>query len=231
MAFHRKDHFYKQAKEEGLRSRAAYKLEELHKRFQLFPKGGRVLDLGAAPGGWLQIAAEIIGPSGRIVGIDLLPIDPLPFRNITLLQGDLLDEGVQKQAMDALEGKAHTVLSDMAPNISGIRITDCARSYDLALIALQIAEKMLVLGGSMVVKIFPGDDFEAFLFATKNLFKKVRTTRPEATRKTSSEVYVIATQFRGTPLVQAPAAPQEGETTTDAQQEPSPSATPEEDPT
>ncbi len=216
MAFHRKDHFYKQAKEEGLRSRAAYKLEELHKRFQIFPKGGRVLDLGAAPGGWLQIAADIVGPSGRIVGIDLLPIDPLPYRQITLLQGDLLDEAVQKQAMDALEGKAHTVLSDMAPNISGIRVTDCARSYELALIALQIAQKMLLLGGSMVVKIFPGDDIDNFLFATKNLFKKVRTTRPEATRKTSSEVYVIATQFRGTPLVQASESPQEGDISTDA---------------
>ncbi|MCB9639424.1 MAG: RlmE family RNA methyltransferase [Myxococcales bacterium] len=200
MAFHRKDHFYKKAKEEGMRSRASYKLEELHKRFQLFPKGGRVLDLGAAPGGWLQVAAEKVGPNGRVVGIDLLPIDPLPFRNMTLLQGDLLDPAVQQQAMDAMNGKAHTVLSDMAPSISGIRITDCARSYELAMIALHIAQHMLLPGGSMVVKIFPGDDFENYLLAAKNLFKKVRTTRPEATRKTSSEVYVIATQFRETPL-------------------------------
>jgi 23S rRNA (uridine2552-2'-O)-methyltransferase len=196
MAFNRKDFFYKKAKEEGMRSRATYKLEELDKRFQIFRKGGRVLDLGAAPGGWLQIAADKVGPQGRVVGIDLLPIQPFPNSTIHLLQGDLLDPEVQKLAMDALEGRAHTVLSDMAPPISGIRVTDCARSFELAMIALDIARKMLCEGGSMVAKIFPSEDSEVFLQEMKRSFRKVRTTRPEATRKTSSEVYVIGSFFR-----------------------------------
>lgn len=196
MAFVRKDHFHRKAKQEGYRSRATYKLQEVQKRFHIFRRGSKVLDLGAAPGGWLQVASEFIGREGHVVGIDRLPIEPLPGSNITILEGDLLDPVVQQKALDALGGPAHVVLSDMAPNISGIHVTDCARSFDLAMIALTLAQQCLVSGGSFIAKIFPGDEFEDFLQACRQSFRKVRTTKPEATRKTSSEVYVIALQFR-----------------------------------
>jgi 23S rRNA (uridine2552-2'-O)-methyltransferase len=197
MAFVRKDFYHKQAKDKGYRSRAVYKLKELHKRFRLFKQNGRVLDLGAAPGGWVQVALEEVGKRGRIVGVDLLPIDPFPNKpNITLLLGDILDEDVQEEALSILGGKAHTVLSDMAPNISGIRLQDCARSFDLAMMALEVARRCLHPGGAFVVKIFPGDDMELYLKEMKLSFKKVKTTRPDATRKSSSEVYVIGTGFK-----------------------------------
>tara|TARA_B100001989_G_scaffold91931_2_gene63982 strand:+ start:3222 stop:3929 length:708 start_codon:yes stop_codon:yes gene_type:complete len=198
MAFVRKDHFHKKAKQAGLRSRAAYKLEELNKRFHLFKQNGKVLDLGAAPGGWMQVAAKAVGRHGRVVGIDRLEMDPLPFSQATILLGDLLDPIVQEQALKEMNGPADCVLSDMAPNITGIRLTDCARSHELAMIALNVARRCLRTGGAFVVKIFPGDDLEDFRKEMKHSFRKVRTTRPEATRKTSSEIYIIGTQFRGT---------------------------------
>ncbi len=198
MAYVRKDHFHQKAKKEGFRSRAAYKLEELDKRFHLFSKGGRVLDLGAAPGGWLQVAAKKVGKKGKVVGIDRLHINPLAEKNVVILRGDLLDEEVREQALTALGGPATCVLSDMAPNITGVRFTDCVRSYELAMLALGIARRTLRIGGAFVVKIFPGEDFDNFLAEMKQSFRKVRTTRPDATRKTSSEVYVIGTNFKET---------------------------------
>lgn len=197
MAYVRKDHFHRKAKQDGFRSRAAYKLEELNRRFRLFRQGGRVLDLGAAPGGWLQVAAQAVGKRGRVVGIDRLSINPLPYAQLHILQGDLLDEEVQTQALELLGGRADCVLSDMAPNISGVRLTDCARSFELASLALHLAQACLKPRGAFVVKLFPGDEFEEFLAMMKQSFRKVRTTRPEATRKSSSEVYVIGTEFEG----------------------------------
>jgi len=197
MAYVRKDHFHKKAKQDGFRSRAAYKLQELNKRFKLFRQGYRILDLGAAPGGWLQVAAREVGKNGRVVGIDLLPIEPIHYKQVTFILGDLLDQEVRVAAIEAMGGFANTVLSDMAPNISGVKITDCARSFELCMLALEIARETLRPGGALVVKIFPGEDFEAFLKEMKASFSKVKTTKPEATRKTSHEVYVIGTGFRG----------------------------------
>lgn len=195
MGFKRKDYFHKRAKEQGYRSRAVYKLQELHKRFRLFRRGGRVLDLGAAPGGWIQVAAEHVGKKGTIVGVDLLPVDPLPIPQAHIILGDITDEEIRQEALDTLGGRAHVVLSDMAPNITGIRITDCARSFDLSCCALDTAKRCLQRNGHFIVKIFPGDDFETFLKMCKTLFNKVKTTKPEATRKTSSEVYVICLEY------------------------------------
>lgn len=197
MAFVRKDHFHKKAKREGYRSRASYKLQEIQKRFRIFRRGGKVLDLGAAPGGWLQVAAEMVKREGRVVGIDRLPIEPLNKRNITILEGDLLDPEVREEALNVLGEKANVVMSDMAPNISGVRITDCARSFELSMLALDMARECLQVGGAFVAKIFPGSEFEEFLRECRQSFRKVRTTKPEATRKSSSEVYVIALEFRG----------------------------------
>ncbi len=196
MAFVRKDHYHQKAKREGYRSRAAYKLQEIQKRFRIFRRGGKVLDLGAAPGGWLQVASEMVKREGRVVGIDLLPIEPLSKRNITVFEGDLLDPAMQEQALEAFGEKATVVLSDMAPNISGVRVTDCARSFELAMLALNLARQCLQPGGSFVVKLFPGDEFETFLKECRQSFRKVRTTKPEATRKTSSELYIIALDFK-----------------------------------
>jgi 23S rRNA (uridine2552-2'-O)-methyltransferase len=196
MAFVRKDHFHRKAKTEGYRSRAAYKLQELQTRFSIFRRGDRVIDLGAAPGGWLQVAAEFVKREGRIVGIDLLPIEPLPFPQLQILQGDILDPSTPQSLLSILGSRANVILSDMAPNISGVRITDCARSFDLAMMALQFARNAIEVGGNFIVKIFPGDDFDLFLSECKRSFRKVRTTKPEATRKTSSELYVICLNFR-----------------------------------
>lgn len=213
MAFVRKDHFHRKAKQEGYRSRATYKLQEIQKRFQIFRRGSKVLDLGAAPGGWLQVTSEWIGREGHVVGIDRLPIEPLPAKNITILEGDLLDPLVQQHALETLGGPAHVVLSDMAPNISGIHVTDCARSFDLAMMALELARQCLIPGGSFVAKIFPGDEFEQFLQACRHSFRKVRTTKPEATRKTSSEVYVIGLEYKPESQV----SPEDNQDTQDTQ--------------
>lgn len=196
MGFVRKDHFHKRAKKEGYRSRAVFKLQEIQKRFRIFPRGGKVLDLGAAPGGWLQVASEFVKREGKVVGIDRLPIEPLPLRNVTILEGDLLDPDVRDEALDTLGGLADVVMSDMAPNLTGVRVTDCVRSFELSMIALNMARQCLKTGGSFVAKIFPGDEFDTFLKECRQSFRKVRTTKPEATRKSSSEVYVIAVDFK-----------------------------------
>jgi 23S rRNA (uridine2552-2'-O)-methyltransferase len=207
MGYKRKDHFHKKAKSDGYRSRAVYKLQEIQKRFRLFRQGNRVLDIGAAPGGWLQAVAEYVGKKGSIVGVDLLPIDPLPLPQVQIILGDVNEPEVREETLNALGGKAHVVLSDMAPNTTGIRITDCARSHDLACIAFDMAMHCLRPGGHFVVKIFPGSDFEDYLGMCKQAFRKVKTTKPEATRKASVEVYVICTDFKGPP------EPNEEETT------------------
>ncbi|TNE48842.1 MAG: RlmE family RNA methyltransferase [Deltaproteobacteria bacterium] len=199
MGFVRKDHFHKKAKKEGYRSRAVFKLQEIQKRFRIFRRGGKVLDLGAAPGGWLQVASEFVKREGKVVGIDRLPIEPLPLSNVTILEGDLLDPEVREEALATLGGHAEVVMSDMAPNLTGVRVTDCVRSFELSMLALNMARQCLSAGGSFVAKIFPGDEFETFLHECRSSFRKVRTTKPEATRKSSSEVYVIALDFKALP--------------------------------
>ena len=197
------DRYFKKAKQEGYRSRAAYKLLELQQRYRLISPGDRVVDLGAAPGGWLQVAAKIVGPNGKVIGVDLQAIQPFQERNIRLLQGDILTATKLKPKIkELLGGPADCVFSDMAPKLSGIRDADMARCYGLNQIALQIAIELLRPGGLLLVKSFISNDLHSFTAELKSHFAMVQRTKPEATRQGSSEFYFYAKGFfsmRNTP--------------------------------
>ncbi len=186
------DPYVRAAQEQGWRSRAAFKLLELDDRFHLLRKGARVVDLGAAPGGWSQVAVK--RGASRVVGIDLLPIEPVP--GATLIQGDFMDEAMDARLKHVLDGKADVVLSDMAPNTTGHTMTDHIRIMALAELALHFAMEMLEPGGSFVAKVFQGGSERQMLDAMKRHFVSVRHAKPPASRKESSELYVVATGFR-----------------------------------
>ena len=196
MGYDRKDHFYMKAKREGKASRAVYKLAELQKRFKLVKKGDVALDLGCAPGGWLQELSPILGPTGRAIGIDLLPLKIQVPKNCTFILGNLEDEESQKKISDLARGKVDIVLSDMSPNLSGIAFADAYRSYELGVLALKVCNNLLKKNGNFAIKIFPGDELENFLKELKRAFTKVTMITPEATRKTSSERYIICLGFK-----------------------------------
>jgi 23S rRNA (uridine2552-2'-O)-methyltransferase len=197
MTYQPKDAFYRKAKREGYRSRAAYKLLELGRRFHLIKPGERVADLGAAPGGWLQVAAELAGPKGKVVGIDLQPIAPFHEPNIALLQGDAASEECGKKIEELLGGKADCVLSDLSPRLTGIHDADIARSVELIRLAHAVARRPLRPGGNFLVKSFVAQELQAFFLELKKDFSSVDRTRPEATRKGSSEIYFCARGYRG----------------------------------
>ncbi len=196
MAFKRKDHFYRRAKAEGKASRAVYKLAELQRRYGIVKKGDTVVDLGCSPGGWMQELAPMVGPKGMVVGIDILPLKIALPAQCRFIEGDINDEESAREVEQAAGGKADAVLSDMSPNLSGVAFADAFRSYELALTALEFARRMLRPGGSFVVKIFPGDEFGDFLARLKDAFEEVNTVVPDATRKTSSERYLVAMRFK-----------------------------------
>jgi 23S rRNA (uridine2552-2'-O)-methyltransferase len=189
------DPYVQEARARGFRSRAAFKLEELDARFRLLKPGGRVVDLGAAPGGWTQVAVAKVGERGRVVALDLLPMDPVP--GATLLQGDFQDEAAERAVEAALGGQADLVLSDMAPNTTGHGATDHLRIMALAELALDFALRVLAPGGAFVAKVFQGGSEKAFLETLKARFAGVRHAKPPASRKDSAELYVVATGFRG----------------------------------
>ena len=197
MTYQPQDAFYRKAKKEGYRSRAAYKLLELGRRFHLIKPGERVVDLGAAPGGWLQVAAELAGPRGKVVGIDLQPIAPFHEPNIALLQGDAASEECGKKIEELLGGKADCVLSDLSPRLTGIHDADIARSVELIRLAHAVARRLLRPGGNFLVKSFVAQELQAFFLELKKDFSSVDRTRPEATRKGSSEIYFCARGYRG----------------------------------
>lgn len=187
----RSDAFQRRARREGYRSRSVYKLMDIQKRSKIFRKDDTVLDLGAAPGGWSQIALEYIGEDGKLIGVDLQHI--LPLKGAQFLQGDIREPETRKE-LEKLVPKADVVLSDMSPNLSGNYSVDQARSVELALFALEIASERKA--NSFVVKVFEGSDFQDFRKAVIDEFGSVRTLSPEASRKQSSEVYLIAKRKR-----------------------------------
>jgi 23S rRNA (uridine2552-2'-O)-methyltransferase len=190
MQEHVADLYVKKARAEGARSRAAYKLEQLAERDRLLAPGMTVVDLGAAPGGWSQVAAARVGPRGRVLALDMLGMASLP--GVTFIQGDFRDEAVAARLADALQGgKADLVLSDLAPNVSGIASVDQARMESLAELALDFALKHLKPQGNLVVKLFHGAAFESFLKRMRAHFASVAARKPEASRGRSSEVYLI----------------------------------------
>ena len=196
MIYRPQDAFYLRAKQEGYRSRAAYKLGELNQRFNLIRPGDRIVDLGAAPGGWLQVACRLAGPKGRVVGVDLQSIDAFKEENILVLQGDVTSYETQKRMKKILGSYADCVLSDISPHLSGIHHADVSRSVDLALSALEVAIGLLRPGGSFLVKTFVGEEVKAFSLELKKYFGSVLATRPQATRRGSSEIYYCAKEFR-----------------------------------
>lgn len=191
MQEHVADRFVKRARAEGMRSRAAYKLDEIAGRDALLAPGMVVVDLGAAPGGWSQVAAARISPRGRVVALDILDLPPIP--GVTFIRGDFRDVSILTQLESALDGsKADLVLSDMAPNLSGIASVDQARSMELAELALDFAKKHLKPQGNLLVKLFHGAGYEDYYKALRSSFRSVAARKPEASRSRSSEVYLIA---------------------------------------
>lgn len=196
MPYNPRDRFWQKAKKQGLRARSAFKLDEIQQRFRILKPGGRVLDLGAAPGGWCQIAAREVGPKGYVLGVDLEPIAPLAPPAQTWIA-----DAFTPELLDRLraEGRApyDAVLSDLAPKTSGVRGSDEARSLELAGRALALALQVLKPAGFFVVKVFMGGDFEAFLRECRQAFRQVRVVRPEASvARGSKEVYLVCHEPR-----------------------------------
>ncbi|MBS2024468.1 MAG: RlmE family RNA methyltransferase [Deltaproteobacteria bacterium] len=199
-----RDRFFQKAKDEGFRARSAYKLDEIQKRFRLLRQGGRVLDLGAAPGGFCQVAAQAVGASGFVLGVDLEPIPTLPKPIVTWVADAFTPELLARLRT---EGKApyHAVLSDLAPKTSGVRSADEARSLALAERALSLAQEVLLPGGSFVVKVFMGGDFEGYHKLCKSVFKQVKVVKPEASQaRHSKEVYLVCQELKPAPKAAEP---------------------------
>jgi 23S rRNA (uridine2552-2'-O)-methyltransferase len=192
---HISDHWVQEAKAKGYRSRAAFKLIELADRDALLRPGMAVVDLGAAPGSWCQVLLERLGPRGRIVAVDLLPLDPLA--GVAFVQGDFREDATLRAVEAALSGhKADLVLSDLAPNISGIASADQARSVHLGELALNFAKQWLQPGGDLVVKAFQGEGFAELQRAFRTRFDKVHVRKPRASRDRSREVFLVGKGFR-----------------------------------
>ena len=188
-----KDDYYNRSKQEGYRARSAYKLKQLDEDADLFARGDTVVDLGAAPGGWLQVAAEAVGERGTVVGVDLQRIDDLEDHDIETIRGDMTEERTRHYLREAVgEAGADVVVSDMAPNMTGEYSLDHARSVHLARQAFDVAEELLAPGGDFVVKVFQGEDLDAFREDVSEEFEYVRTVSPPASRDSSSEVYLVA---------------------------------------
>jgi 23S rRNA (uridine2552-2'-O)-methyltransferase len=196
LAYERKDGFYRLAKEAGYRSRAAYKLLELSRRHGLIRAGDRVVDLGAWPGGWLQVAAKLVGPGGLVVGVDLVPIQPVADPVVTCLTGDVRDPSVREEIARISGGKVDVVVSDMAPKLTGVRTTDVMRSVELAELSCEVAASLLRPKGRLLMKMFASPEADTLVTALRGSFAAVRRTRPEASRSGSAELYVVALDFR-----------------------------------
>lgn len=191
MAYNKKDHFHRKAKEEGFLARSAYKLQEIHKKFRIVHIGSKVLDLGCAPGAWVQVALPLVGPKGFVVGVDLekvLLTDP----RFRFIHGDAF----QLKPEDLPEGPFDVVLSDMAPKTSGVKVRDQALSAELCLHALAVARMHLKPRGSLVVKLFEGEDAEKVRKEIAKDFEALKLFRPESTRAASKEIYLVATRKR-----------------------------------
>lgn len=195
---HHDDFWVREAKARGYRSRASFKLLEIQDRDQLIRPGMRVVDLGAAPGGWSQVVAEVLDGRGTVLASDILPMDSIA--GVEFIQGDFTDNTVYEQLLAVLDnGKADLVISDMAPNMSGMRDIDQPRIMLLAELALDMAESVLACNGSFLVKVFHGEGLQEYQSLLKQRFSTVKTRKPRASRARSSEIYLLAEGFRGNP--------------------------------
>jgi 23S rRNA (uridine2552-2'-O)-methyltransferase len=192
----KRDYYYKKAKEEKYRSRAAYKLFQAVKKYNFMKKGDVVVDLGSAPGGWVQASREIVGSKGFVLGVDLKPIQPFEEHNVRTIIGDITEEETLQQILEFLPGKADVVISDASPNISGIWEIDHACQIDLAQHALKIALKILKPSGNFFVKVFQGDMLNDFVKKLMEHFEFVKVLKPKASRAKSSEIFVLGMCLR-----------------------------------
>ena len=189
----RHEHYYKLAKKQGYRSRASYKLLQIDERFGIFKIGDSVADLGAFPGGWLQVAKEKVGEKGKVVGLDLRRIRPM--EGVETILGDITEDSTMIELLSKVGGKVDVVISDMAPNIAGHYSTDHARSVHLCTYAVNVCDRILKRNGILVMKVFMGDMFDTIKKDVDYRFSSVKVHTPAATRETSSEVYIICKGF------------------------------------
>lgn len=194
---HVNDPYVKQAQQAGYRSRASFKLLEIQEKDRLIRPGMTVVDLGSAPGGWSQVAAPLVGDRGRVLATDILPMNPLP--DVAFIQGDFTDEAVFQQLLDAIGSQpVGLVMSDMAPNISGINAADQAASMYLVELGLDLATRVLAPDGAFLAKLFQGEGFDSLLTQIRQHFASVVIRKPKSSRDRSREVYVVAKGFKGT---------------------------------
>ena len=193
---HVNDPYVKQAQKDGYRARSAYKLIELNEKDRLIRPGMRILDLGSAPGGWSQVAGKLVGARGRVLATDILPMDALP--NVDFIQGDFTEDAIVQQLLDWLGGaKFDLIISDIAPNTTGIDSADAAKSIYLLELALDVARRTLKSHADFIGKMFQGSGSDQFLKELRTHFGKVMIRKPAASRKESREVYVVAKDFKG----------------------------------
>lgn len=190
----RRDQYRRLAKDKGYRARSAYKLLQINSSYDILKKGDKVVDLGCAPGGWLQVAIKEVGLSGKVVGLDLKPVSPVT--GATILQGSIEDANMLSKIAEILGCKADVVLSDLAPNVSGVWDIDHARQLSLSTIAFGFAQQMLRVGGSAVFKVFEGEMLNEFRLELRNNFGKVILSKPSASRQESSELYMVCLDLR-----------------------------------
>lgn len=196
MAYKRQDGFYMRAKAAGYRSRAAYKLLDLARRYRLISAGDHVVDLGAWPGGWLQVAAQLAGPSGIVVGVDLQAVEPVAGVGVSAIKGDARAPETQEEVLRRSEGRVDVLLSDMAPKLTGVRARDAAQANELACSALAVAERVLRPDGRLLLKVFMSEETEQLLAEARRCFRSAKLTRCDATRKGSAELYLVGLGFR-----------------------------------
>jgi 23S rRNA (uridine2552-2'-O)-methyltransferase len=187
----KRDYYYQKAKQEKYRSRSSYKLSQAIEKYHFIKYGDVVIDLGAAPGGWVQIAKRIVGNKGFVLGVDLRPFEPFPQSYVRTVIGDITDEVTVQQILEMIPRKANAVISDVSPNISGVWEVDHARQIDLAEQALRIALQTLEVGGNFFAKIFQGDLLDGFVKKVQEYFETVMVIKPKASRAQSSEMFVL----------------------------------------
>ena len=190
------DPYYKRAKQEDYRSRASYKLKQLDKKFKIIKEGNTVVDLGAAPGGWSQVALEKVGEEGMVVGVDLNRFKKFHEENYYGMRGDFTTHEVQEKIMKIIGGRAKVVMSDASPSLSGIKNIDQLRSIDLTNAVIGIADNILEAKGNLVMKVFQGPEYKQMLDSLKGKYRQVKTTKPPSSRKKSSEMYVVGLGFK-----------------------------------
>ncbi|MCX6660280.1 MAG: RlmE family RNA methyltransferase [Candidatus Bathyarchaeota archaeon] len=192
-----RDQYFRLAKEKGYRSRAAFKLKQIIRSYKFIARGDRVIELGAAPGGWTQVVAETVGNNGYVLGVDVQPISPLDYPQVGFVTLDIASELAAKTITDKLPAKVDVVLSDMSPNISGTWELDHSRQIHLARKSFEIAQLKLRIGGNFLVKVFQGSELDTYLQEVRTSFRTVRLVRPPATRASSAELYVLGLGYLG----------------------------------